>query len=213
MAIRFSSRIKYKLILVKFKTNWVQWVKWVFALTLTDTDTPYKNIYSFEQVWPDTVVKCCFFYLTQNIWRKVESKGMQSDYSQSEQLAIRIRLLPALAFAAPHEVHPLFHSVVQQLPMPQQPVWSYISKRPISGEHSQGTLTKRHLFPFECGTIISTHLSEHPGQLISLRHIAIIPLWKFIDSLKREQGLVEVRQAKFISGAQPLTDMKSQANE
>ena len=38
---------------------------------------------SFEQVWPDTFLKCCFFHLTQNIWRKVQSEG------------------PALAFAAP----------------------------------------------------------------------------------------------------------------
>ena len=84
-------------------------------------------INSFEQVWPDTVMKYCFFYLIQNTWRKVQSKGMQSNYSQNEELAIRIRLLPALAFAVPHEVHHLFHSVVQQLPIPRQPVWSYIS--------------------------------------------------------------------------------------
>ena len=38
-------------------------------------------------------------------------------------------------------------------------------------------------------------------------------IWKFIASLKREQGLVDVRQAKFIAGAQPPKRIKSQANE
>ena len=37
--------------------------------------------------------------------------------------------------------------------------------------------------------------------------------WKFIGSLYREQGLVEVRQAKFISGAQPHKRVKTQGNE
>ena len=61
-------------------------------------------INSFEQVWPETVVKCCFFHLTQNVWRKVQAAGMQADYSQDEELAIRIRQLPALAFANPYDV-------------------------------------------------------------------------------------------------------------
>ena len=38
-------------------------------------------------------------------------------------------------------------------------------------------------------------------------------IWEFIASLKREQGLVELRQAKFIAGSQPPKRVKSQANE
>ncbi|KAI6650810.1 hypothetical protein LOD99_7861 [Oopsacas minuta] len=38
-------------------------------------------ITSFEHVWPNTVVKCCFFHLTQNIWRHVQSVGLQSAYT------------------------------------------------------------------------------------------------------------------------------------
>ena len=81
-------------------------------------DFEMAAINSFEQIWPATFVKCCFFHLTQNVWRKVQSEGLQSDYNQDAELAICIRLLPALAFAAPHEVPHLFSDVVQ-LPMPQ----------------------------------------------------------------------------------------------
>ena len=37
--------------------------------------------------------------------------------------------------------------------------------------------------------------------------------WKFVADLKREQGFVEVRHAKYIAGAQPSKRVKTQANE
>ena len=76
-------------------------------------------INSFEQIWPDTFLKCCFFHFTHNFWRRVQSEGLQSDYNHDEELAIRISQLPALAFVAPHDVPHLFGDVAQQLPMPQ----------------------------------------------------------------------------------------------
>ena len=38
-------------------------------------------------------------------------------------------------------------------------------------------------------------------------------IWRFIDALKREQGLVEVKQAKFLAGEKPTTRQKDKANE
>ncbi|KAI6649877.1 MULE and FLYWCH domain containing protein [Oopsacas minuta] len=51
-------------------------------------------INSFEHVWPNIVVKCCFFHLTHD-----------------EELAIRIRKISALAFALPADVPNLFGQV------------------------------------------------------------------------------------------------------
>ena len=75
-------------------------------------------INSFE-VWPDTLAKCCFFHLMQNVWRKVQAPGLQAAYSQDEELAMRIRQLPALAFAPLLDVPGLFAAVAAQLPMPE----------------------------------------------------------------------------------------------
>ena len=71
-------------------------------------------INSFKQTWPASVVKGCFFHLTQNLWRKVQVAGLQVVYSQDQELAIRIRMTPALAFAAPFEVPNLFNEVAAQ---------------------------------------------------------------------------------------------------
>ena len=38
-------------------------------------------------------------------------------------------------------------------------------------------------------------------------------IWKFISALKREQGLVEVRQARYIAGDQPTKRKAAQTNE
>ena len=38
-------------------------------------------------------------------------------------------------------------------------------------------------------------------------------IWKFISALKREQGLVEVRQAKCLAGDQPVKRKATQDNE
>ncbi len=38
-------------------------------------------------------------------------------------------------------------------------------------------------------------------------------IWRFINALKQEQGLVEVRQAKFIAGEKPTKRRKDKANE
>ncbi|KAI6651073.1 hypothetical protein LOD99_5650 [Oopsacas minuta] len=74
------------------------------------------GINSFEHVWPNTVVKCCFFHFTQNIWRHVQAVGLQSDYAHDKELAMRIRKIPALAFALPVDVPDLFEQVSMDLP-------------------------------------------------------------------------------------------------
>ena len=68
-------------------------------------------INSFEHIWPGSIVKGCFFHLTQNIWRKVQAAGLQAAYSEDQELAIRIRIITALAFTAPHQVPSLFTKV------------------------------------------------------------------------------------------------------
>ena len=75
---------------------------WEQIRTLCSLAHPRKMLLDFEkaainsfEVWPDTLVRCCFFHLTQNIWRKVQAAGMQADYNHDEELAMRIRQLPA----------------------------------------------------------------------------------------------------------------------
>ena len=49
-----------------------------------------------------------------------------------------------------------------------------------------------------------------PGIALKTQQLAI---WKFISALKREQGLVEAKQAKYIGGEKPVKRLKNRANE
>ena len=59
---------------------------------------------SFEHTWPTSMVKGCFFHLTQSLWRKVQAVGLQSQYSHDEEFANRIRQIAALAFASTRSI-------------------------------------------------------------------------------------------------------------
>ena len=180
-------------------------------------------INSFRSLWPFTEVKGCFFHLSQNIWRKVQELGLQADYIQDESLALRIRLLPALAFASPFDVPELFPQVIAQLGIPQaQELALYFEKTYIGRSLPGGTFVEP-LFPVSMwnhhhevpqGIPRTTNAVEawHRSYNVTIgcHHPNI---WKFLVALKREQGLVEARQAKFLSGEKPTKRSKNRANE
>ena len=117
----------------------------------------------------------------------------------------------------------LFGDIVQQLHMPQATGLVLYFENTYIGRTLPGGTYEEALFPIEMWnyhfdtpfglprtTNIVEALHRSFDATVGCNHPTI---WKFIASLKREQGLVEVRQAKFIAGAQPPKRVKSQANE
>ncbi|KAI6657779.1 hypothetical protein LOD99_522 [Oopsacas minuta] len=181
-------------------------------------------ITSFEHVWPNTVVKCCFFHLTQNIWRHVQSVGLQSAYTHDEELAMCIRRIPALAFARPADVHDLFDQVAMDLPLTSEIgelvdyfERTYIGRTLASGYHVAATfpidLWNYHLstpfgLPRTTNAVEAWHHSFN--ATVDCHHPTI---WKFLLALKREQGLVEVRHTNYLVGKPPTKRRRSQQSE
>ena len=112
-------------------------------------DFELAAIKSFQVYWPNTNAKGCFFHLTQNIWRKVQAEGLQADFNQNEEFALKIRLLPALAYASPFDVPELFADVVQQLPMPAAQGLVLYFERTYIGRTLPGGTFLDPLFPIE----------------------------------------------------------------
>ena len=148
---------------------------------------------------------------------------MQAEYIQDEALALRIRLLPALAFAATFDVPELFSQFIAQLSISQAQQLALYFEKTYVGQSLPGGTFVGPLFPIS----LWNHHHEVPqgiprttkaGEMwhrpynvtISCYHPNI---WKFLVALKREQGLVEVRQAKFLSGETPTKRSKNRANE
>ena len=179
-------------------------------------------INSFRVEWPLTNVKGCFFHLTQNFWRKIQEIGLQGQYMHDKDIALRLRMLPALAFASPFDVRELFPQVIEHINIPEATELALYFERTYVGR----TLAGGHvnpIYPIEMwnhhhevpigiprttNSIEAWHRSYN--ATIGCHHPNI---WKFIKALMREQGLVEVRQAKYIGGDKPSKRVKNRANE
>ena len=74
---------------------------------------------------------------------------MQAEYSQDQELAIRIRQIPALAFADPHEVPDLFAEVAAQLPTPEANDLIQYFERTYIGRTLPGGAYQQALFPID----------------------------------------------------------------
>lgn len=55
-------------------------------------------IKSLSNHFPDATIHGCFFHFTQNVWRHIQTNGLQIPYTNDEDFAFELRLLIALAF-------------------------------------------------------------------------------------------------------------------
>ena len=44
----------------------------------------FEKAAAFSHFWPNTLVKGCFFHLTQNIFRKIQAEGLQNEYQHNQ---------------------------------------------------------------------------------------------------------------------------------
>jgi len=68
------------------------------------TDFEKAMIASFNIIFPNAAHRGCFFHFTQCIWRKIQSLGLASRYSEDYIFASNLRLLAALAFVPSNNV-------------------------------------------------------------------------------------------------------------
>ena len=153
----------------------------------------------------------------------IQEIGLQADYMHDEDLALRLRMLPALAFASPFDVPELFPLVLEQLNIPEALQLSLYFERTYIGRTLPGGGQINPVFPITMwnhhhevpiGIPRTTNAIEAWHRSYNATIGCHLPnLWKFIDSLKREQCLVEAKQAKYIGGDKPVKLLKNRANE
>ena len=170
-------------------------------------------INSFSKQFPHTEVKGCFFHLCQNVWRKVQQLGLATRYKQDSEFALKVRMLPSLAFATPTDIPELFNQLFMELPLETYDLALYFESTYIGRQIANSTLTIPPLFslkmwnhhfmvrfglPRTTNAVEAWHRSF--GCHMSCHHPS---MWRFLDKLKKEQSLVEVKQAFYITGRKP----------
>ena len=73
-------------------------------------------IRSFEDVFPEAQVECCFFHLAQAHWRKIVDLGLRQQYIEDESLSMSLRMLTALAFVPAQHIYDSFQSMKESTP-------------------------------------------------------------------------------------------------
>ena len=81
-----------------------------------------------------------------------------------EQLALRLRMLPALAFAPPFEVQELFLQIIEQLDIPASLELALYFETTYIGRTVSGGTQLAPLFPLRCGTTITLYLRGYLVQ-------------------------------------------------
>ena len=59
---------------------------------------------SARQVYPNTELKRCFYYLSSNICKYIQNLGLQNPNQDHENYALWLRMLSAIAFVPPNDV-------------------------------------------------------------------------------------------------------------
>lgn len=75
------------------------------------SDFEKSMINAIRVVFPTTQQKGCFFHCCQCIWRKIQACGLKTQYENDAEFALKLRMLPALAFVPNAEVERSFETL------------------------------------------------------------------------------------------------------
>ena len=83
------------------------------------------------------IVKGCFFHLTQNTWKHIQSLGLVDQYLQDEELKLFCGMLDALAYLPLDLVADGMQYLTQNTPNGFEPLVEYFDKTYVSGTYRQ----------------------------------------------------------------------------
>ncbi|KAB0805687.1 hypothetical protein PPYR_02657 [Photinus pyralis] len=157
---------------------------------------------AFSEEFEGIAVSGCFFHLCQNVWRRVQSEGLQILYQGNHDFAQWVRMIPAIAFVPPHRVLEAFDELVEyeNFPPEAQPIVDYFEDIYI------GRRARRQRRP----PIFSIEMWNMYQRTLDGRHRTNnnIEGWhrgfqSFIESLKKQQTIHAYQINQFITGAPP----------
>ena len=153
----------------------------------------------------------CFFHLGQCLYRKLCNVGLKIKYDTDVEFSMKIRMLLALAFIPEERVVETFEQLAEQeLSSPELlPVIDYFEDTWL-GRPGRRNARRAPLFAINIWSCFERVKNDLPktNNLIEGWHRAFSQqvgaahpsLWKFIDALKREQSLTEIKIAKLNRG-------------
>jgi hypothetical protein len=72
------------------------------------TDFEIAAINGSKRAFPNCFTKCCYFHLTQSIWRQIQKAGLSKMYEESTEFAHKMRHPTDWAYLNPSEIPTVF---------------------------------------------------------------------------------------------------------
>ena len=167
--------------------------------------------------YADVEHQTCFFHLTQANWRAVQASGLSGLYKADQEFALKVRMLPALAFVPPDEVEEVFgRLVVAEMPPAAAPLVRFFRRHYIDGRGGPGRPAA--FFPPSLWSARERTLTDGPRTTNGLEawHRRINTLlaahsgvWAFVAALQQEEASSHHRVAQAEMGVE-VNPMKAQ---
>ena len=171
---------------------------------------------AISNVFPNANIKGCFFHLSQAIYRKVQTEGLQSRYQSDAEFAISIRMIPALAFVPSDSVVQAFEHLQESMCEEADGVINYFEDTFIGRRRRRNR--GNPLFPICMWNMHDRVCDDLPRTINSLEgwhnHLqANITsshpnIWRFLQVLKTEQALNDTIINQMLAGQEPPSKRK-----
>ncbi|KAB0801058.1 hypothetical protein PPYR_05412 [Photinus pyralis] len=175
----------------------------------------------FDEEFPNIEKTGCFFHLSQSVWRKVQNEGLKARYQNDHEFSRWIRMIPSLAFLPPDRVTQSFEDLLDDPDFPQEalPIANYFEDTYIGRINRRGR--QAPLFPIQFWNVYQRTLNgQHrtnndvEGWHRSFQETcgSLFPnIYRFINCLKRQQGLHNFEMVQVLAGNAPTARNKKYA--
>ena len=180
------------------------------------TDFERAAINAFHTTFPNATQRGCFFHFTQCVWRRIQDCGLSGRYINDEEFAHQIKMLTSLSFVPEADVIRTFEQLIfTDFFMENQDEIAdfidYIEDNWIGRQ--RGATRRPPRFALSLWNCYSGVLDGLPktnnsvegwhkefSSLIAATHPTI---WKFIDELKKQQSINDIKITQYLAGQNP----------
>ena len=114
------------------------------------------------------VISGCFFHLSQNVYRQIQSHGLTTRYLEDEEFAIRMKMLPSLAFVPEQDVIDCFTILMGDFPESGKEIAEYFELNYI-GKRLADQSRQVPPFPIRIWNMHTRVISNYFEQTIRLK--------------------------------------------
>lgn len=161
--------------------------------------------------FPNIEVTGCFYHLSQCIYRKVQAEGLQNRYQESEEFAVHVRMIAALAFVPLRDVVRAFEELQEHVSREVDPVLMYFEDSYIGrkrGRHRVEPMFKHNIWNVNERALndlpkTNNNVEGWHRKMKTAMGASHPTIWCFLNIMKKEQAITNLTLNQEAAGNVP----------